>query len=219
VRSSFSDYLDGAVDGRRMQEMALHLDECSDCSREFSAWRSTQDALASLGSAKAPAELALRLRLAIIGERTANRPRLRDRLALSWERAVRPMLLQVTGGVVGSLALVAGVTLLLGVVSVPQTVQANDEPLGAITAPHYLYSAGSPEAIITDHDTAIVVEASVDSRGRVYDYRIVSGPTNEAVRKQVTSELLGRVYQPASAFGVAVRGRIVVTFSGISVHG
>jgi hypothetical protein len=129
------------------------------------------------------------------------------------------MLLQVTGGVVGSVALVGGIALLVGVVAVPREVQANDEPLGAITAPHYLYSSVLPGAIVTEHDSAIVVEASVDMRGRVYDYKIVSGPTDEAVRNQVTSQLLNRVYKPASAFGVPVRGRIVVTFAGISVHG
>jgi hypothetical protein len=63
------------------------------------------------------------------------------------------------------------------------------------------------------------VEASVDSRGRVYDYTIVSGPQDDAIRTQVANQLLGSVFQPASAFGVPVRGRVVVTFSGISVHG
>jgi hypothetical protein len=129
------------------------------------------------------------------------------------------MLLQVTGGLVGSVALMGGTALLLGVAAAPQQVLANDEPLGAITAPHYLYSTASPGAIVSGHDTTIIVEASVDSRGRVYDYTIVSGPQDEAVRTQVANQLLGSVYQPASAFGVPVRGRVVVTFAGISVHG
>ena len=98
-------------------------------------------------------------------------------------------------------------------------MQANDEPLGALTAPHYLYSTASPGAIVTGRDTTIIVEASVDSRGRVYDYTIVSGPQDDAIRTQVVNQLLGSVFQPASAFGVPVRGRVVVTFAGISVHG
>jgi hypothetical protein len=36
---------------------------------------------------------------------------------------------------------------------------------------------------------------------------------------QVANQLLGSVFQPASAFGVPVRGHVVVTFVGISVHG
>jgi hypothetical protein len=129
------------------------------------------------------------------------------------------MLLQVTGGLVGSVALLGGTALLLGVAAAPQQVLANDEPLGALTAPHYLYSTASSGAIVTGRDTTIIVEASVDSRGRVYDYTIVSGPQDDAVRTQVANQLLGSVYQPASAFGVPVRGRVVVTFAGISVHG
>jgi hypothetical protein len=68
-------------------------------------------------------------------------------------------------------------------------------------------------------DTAIIVEASVDNTGRVYDYSIVSGPQDGAVRIQVERQLLGSVYKPASVFGSPVRSRVVVTFSGISIRG
>jgi anti-sigma factor RsiW len=219
IRASFSGYLDGAVSGLRMQQIARHIDGCDSCARELAAWRATQEAISALGPARAPADLGLRLRVAISRERARHNSRLLDRLSLAWENAVRPMLLQVTGGLVGSVALMGGTALLLGVAAAPQQVLANDEPLGAITAPHYLYSTASPGAIVSGHDTTIIVEASVDSRGRVYDYTIVSGPQDEAVRTQVANQLLGSVYQPASAFGVPVRGRVVVTFAGISVHG
>ncbi len=145
------------------------------------AWRATQDAISTLGPARAPADLALRLRVAISRERARHNSRLLDRLSLAWDNAVRPMLLQVTGGLVGSVALLGGTALLLGVAAAPQQVLANDEPLGALTAPHYLYSTASPGAIVTGHDSTIIVEASVDSRGRVYDYTIVSGPQDDAV--------------------------------------
>jgi len=108
---------------------------------------------------------------------------------------------------------------MLGVAAAPQQVLANDEPLGAITAPHYLYSTVAPSAIITPQDAGIVVEASVDSTGRVYDFTIVAGPQDEGVRTQVANQLLDSVFQPASAFGVPIRGHAIITFSGISVHG
>ena len=59
----------------------------------------------------------------------------------------------------------------------------------------------------------------MDTAGRVYDYTIVTGPQDDAVRSQIANQLLGSVFQPASAFGVPIRGRVVVTFAGISVHG
>jgi len=213
-----------------MQQIARHIEGfedaggtripgCKDCARELAAWRATQDAISALGPARAPANLGLRLRLAISHELARQDSRLLDRLSLAWDNAVRPMLLQVTGGVVGSVALVGGVALLLGAVAAPQSVQANDEPLGALTAPHYLYSTASTGAIVTGSDTTIIVEASVDNLGRVYDYTIVAGPKDEAIRAQVANQLLSSVFQPASAFGVPVNGRVVLTFDGISVHG
>jgi anti-sigma factor RsiW len=213
-----------------MQQIARHIEGfedasgtripgCEDCARELAAWRASQDAISALGSARAPANLGLRLRLAISHELARQDSRLLDRLSLAWDNAVRPMLLQVTGGVVGSVALMGGVALLLGAVAAPQSVQANDEPLGALTAPHYLYSTASTGAIVTGSDSAIIVEASVDNLGRVYDYTIVAGPRDEAIRAQVVNQLLSSVFQPASAFGVPVRGRVVLTFDGISVHG
>lgn len=109
--------------------------------------------------------------------------------------------------------------LLLGMVAAPEPVMANDEPLGAITVPHYLYSAVTPRAIETAHDTPIVVEAYVNEEGRVYDYNIVSGPVDAIVKNQVVDQLVMSVFQPASVFGSPVRGRVVLTFSGVSVHG
>jgi anti-sigma factor RsiW len=230
IRASYSDYLDGDLSGLRMQQIAHHIEGfeddsgvrttgCEACARELAAWRATQEAVSVLGPARAPADLALRLRVAISHELARRSSRLRDRLSLAWENAVQPILLQVTGGLVGSVALMGGAALMLGMVAAPRQVLANDEPLGALTAPHFLYSTASPGAFATDSDSTLIVEASVDSSGRVYDYSIVSGPRDEATRAQVANQLLGSVFQPASAFGVPVRGHVVVTFSGISVHG
>jgi hypothetical protein len=232
VQASFSGYLDGAISGREMQRISRHMDGvedtasrakvggCAPCADEFAAWRLTHETVSALRPAKAPSDLALRLRLAISHERAKRNSRLLDRLSLAWDNAVRPMLVQVSAGVVGSVVLVGSIALLLGVVAAPpRAVLADDEPLSVITAPHYLYSTVSPGSIVTDRETAIVVEASVNAAGRVYDYSIVSGPENEAVRLRVAGQLLDSVFKPASVFGVPVRGRVVVTFAGISVRG
>jgi hypothetical protein len=217
-QSSFSAYLDGAVSGQQMQQIAQHLETCSDCAREFSALRATQQSLAALGPAKAPSDLGLKLRLAISHEQARRRSNWLDSLSLKWDNAVRPMLVQVSAGFAGAVILIGGIGLLLGMVAAPEPVMANDEPLGAITAPHYLYSMESPRAIVSDHDSVIVVEAFVNAQGRVYDYNIVSGQEDPAVKAQVVDQLLGSVFQPASVFGAPVRSRVVLTFSGISVH-
>ncbi|NYF53596.1 zf-HC2 domain-containing protein [Tunturiibacter gelidoferens] len=218
-QSSFSAYLDGDISGRQMHKIASHLESCAECKREFTAWRATQQVLASVGPAKAPADLALRLRLAISHEHSRRKSSWIDTVSLKWDNAVRPMLLQVSAGFAGTVALVGGIALLLGLFAAPEPVMANDEPLGAMTSPHYLYSSVNPHAIVTDHDGVIIVEASVNSEGKVYDYRIVSGPESPATQSQVVDQLLTSVFQPASVFGAPVRGRVVLTFSGISVRG
>ncbi|MEI9978187.1 MAG: zf-HC2 domain-containing protein [Edaphobacter sp.] len=218
-QSSFSAYLDGAVTGRQMQRIAEHLEACSECAGEFAALRNMQRSLAALGPAKAPADLGLKLRLAISHEQARRRSNWRDTLSLKWQNSVRPMLVQVSAGFAGAVILIGGIGLLLGMVAVPEPVMANDEPLGAMTAPHYLYSTASPADVISDHDSLIVVEAFINDQGRVYDYNIISGPEDQSTRNQLADQLLMSVYQPASVFGAPIRGRVVVTFSSISVHG
>ena len=218
-QSSFSAYLDGAVSGRQMQQIAHHLELCAGCASEFAALRAMQQSLAALGPAKAPPDLGLRLRLAISHEQARRKSSWLDSLSLKWDNTVRPMLVQVSAGFAGAVIFIGGIGLLLGMVAAPEPVMANDEPLGAMTAPHYLYSTVRPNAIVSDHDSVIVVEALVNAQGRVYDYTIVSGPDDPAVHSQVVNQLLTSVFEPASVFGAPVRGRVVLTFSGISVHG
>jgi hypothetical protein len=55
--------------------------------------------------------------------------------------------------------------------------------------------------------------------GRVYDYRIVSGPTDGTTRSQIENLLLFGVFEPARRFGQPVRGLTVLSFSGVSVRG
>ena len=76
-----------------------------------------------------------------------------------------------------------------------------------------------PGPILNSRDSTIVVEAFVNSQGRVYDYNIVSGPEDPAVQTQIADHLLLSVFEPARVFGEPIRGQAVVTFSGVSVQG
>jgi anti-sigma factor RsiW len=219
ARDSFSGYLDGTISGREMQSVAGHLERCTGCTAEFDEWRGMQRLLAEHASAaKAPADLGLKLRLAISHEKT-RRQTLRDNLSMRWENLVRPALLQACSGVAGAMILVGGIAMLVGVVAVPNAVLANDEPLGAVTMPHYLYSAAEEQPVVTRDDSTIVVQAEVNAQGRVYDYQIVSGPTDARTQDEVRDQLMLQVYEPARMFGEPVRGQVLITFSGVVVHG
>ena len=218
AQRSFSGYLDGAISGREMQSVSAHLDACPDCREDFASLRGMQRVLAAVGPAKPPADLSLKLRLAISHER-GKRQRLRDTLGVRWTNLVRPVMLQASAGFAGAVMLLGTIAMLVGALGAPQAVLANDEPLGALTSPHYLYSEARQQPVITPEDTTIVIEADVNAAGRVYDYTIVSGPQDERTLAQVRDQVMLLVYQPALAFGEPVRGRVLITFSGVSVHG
>ena len=65
IKQLFSPYLDGRVSGAEMRALTRHVAQCAGCEQEYAAMQRTQELLASLGPKKAPADLALKLRLAI----------------------------------------------------------------------------------------------------------------------------------------------------------
>jgi anti-sigma factor RsiW len=218
VRSAFSGYLDGAISGREMQSVASHLEQCGACTEEFETLRGMQRALASMGSCKAPADLGLRLRLAMSHEAARRQGRSRP----DWENLVRPMVLQVSAGLAGTIVVVGSIVMMIGAVAAPEAVLANDEPLGALTTPHYLYSAPGMEPMLPAEDTAdtpIVIRAQVNAEGQVYDYTILSGPSDPETQAAIADELMLQVYAPARVFGEPVRGQVLITFAGVSVRG
>jgi anti-sigma factor RsiW len=219
VREMFSGYLDGAINGREMQAIAGHLEDCTICHREFETWRGMQTVLTSVGMAKAPEDLGVRLRVAISHESARRQGHWWDGIALQWANGLRPALLQVGAGVACAVLLLGSIGALVGFVAVPNAVQANDEPLGALSSPHYLYSAVMPQPVVTGQDTTIVIEAKVNAAGRVYDYNVVSGPLDPETLTQIRNQILVQVYEPARVFGEPVSGHVLITFAGVSVRG
>ena len=220
VREEFSPYLDGDMSGTAMQSMAAHLGGCDDCAAEFAAWRDIQGTLGSMGPAKAPAGLQARLRAALAEERERGTHLTWDRrLAAMWHATLAPIAFRAATGTVATMLLIGGAGAMVAWFGAPSAVQANDEPLGAMTAPHFLYSEVPPQPIEFGREAPVLIEAKVDDQGRVYDYTILSGPTDVSVERQVQANLLASVFQPATIFGLPVPGHVVMTFSGVSVKG
>lgn len=219
IQREFSGYLDGAVSGIAMQNIALHLEQCSTCAAEFTEWRNAQWMLSSLGAAKAPEDLALRLRVALSRESIRTPRESLTRWRVRWQNSIRPLVLQASAGLASTILLIGSVSLLIGMFASPEPVSARDEPLGMASDPHFLYSSFEPSAAIGDRNNPVIVEAFVDGQGRVYDYKIISGPTDSATRSQLVNALLFTVFAPARTFGQPVRGTAILSFSGVSVRG
>lgn len=217
IQSEFSAYLDSEVTGVVMQRIADHLRTCQGCAIEFEELCQTQAAVASLASVKAPGDLALRLRVAISNERAHTPGDLVARLKVRWDNSVAPFLLQASAGFASAILLIGTAALLVGMFAQPEPLAARDEPLGMVSGPHYLYSAAGQSSSI-GRGIPVVVEAYIDGTGRVYDYHIVSGPSDACTRSQLENLLLFSVFEPARFRGQPVRGLAVLSFSGISVH-
>jgi hypothetical protein len=217
VRAEFSDYLDGAVSGVQMAAISHHLSDCAECSKDFHVWREVQRSLGELGPRVPPARFQSRLRAAIAAERErgAHLPLFR-RALLIWKRSLAPLALRLSGGFAVTLVLAGALCWIFGA---PLAVLANDDGMAHLVAPHYMYSQVPPEPISTQRDVPIVVDAMVDSSGRVYRYTILEGPKDDLVKVRVENNLLSSIFTPATVFGVPVRGHVVMTYTGISVRG
>ena len=221
MQARFSEYLDGRLTGREMQRIASHLEECRGCAAEWTALRKTQSSLVALGPVQEPSDLLLRIRVAVSQERARRRKSPFHAWNLAWRNTVGPFLLQAAAGFASAVLLLGTVVVLVGIVAKPESAQTTaDEPLGMATSPRLLYSLSTAgDNQIGSSSGPVVVEAYINGAGRVYDYRIVSGQTDEATRSQVENLLLVSFFEPARFFGQPVRGLAVLSFSGVSVRG
>ena len=221
MQEKFSGYLDGRLNGREMQQIAAHLEACRGCDREFAALRHAQASLVSLGPVPVPKNLLLRLRVAISQERARSRRNTLQAWKLAWKNTVGPFVLQASAGFASAVLLMGTVIVLATMFAQPEAAQASqDEPLGNPTAPRLVsFSTGVGRTEIGDGSAPVVVEAYVNDEGKMYDYRIVSGPTDGNTRAQIENLLLNSRFEAAKFFGQPVRGLVVVSFAGVSVRG
>jgi anti-sigma factor RsiW len=221
MQAKFSDYLDGRLTGWEMQRIAAHLERCPGCASEWTSLRELQSSLAGLGAVPEPDDLLLRIRVAVSQERAKSKQHPFQTWRLVWRNTVGPFLLQAGAGFASAVLLLGAVILLVGIVTKPEAAQASgDEPLGMATGPHLRYFlSGASDSQIAALPGPVVVEAYVNGEGVVYDFRIVSGPTDAATRTQVENLLVSGVFEPARFFGRPVRGLAVLSFSGVSVRG
>lgn len=220
IRGQFSDYLDGTLTGVAMQAMAGHLEGCEACARDFGTWREMQQSLANLPGIRPPADLGLRIRVALSQEHARTAKNAMATWKVRWQNTVAPFLIQASAGLASAVVLLGTMAFLVGAFAAPQTAAARDEPLGQASSPRFLYSTLDGDAgTVSRKGSPVTVEVFVDPQGRVYDYDIVSGPGDPITRADLESLLLTSVFQPATSYGAPVRGVALLTFSDVSVQG
>ena len=212
-----SPYLDGVVTGAQMQAVRQHLDACPACAREYLLLRKTQQLLTSASRPVPPADLGLKLRLAISREAAQTRRPRYEGLRLRLENTLNAFMVPATAGLACAILIFGLVATIL---AIPGQLQANnqDVPLVLNTGPELQQSAfGTMSSINAE---SLVIEAYVDSHGRVEDYKILSDPgASQELLPQVKRMLIFTTFRPAMSMGHPISSRAVLSFSRISVRG
>ena len=215
----FSPYLDGAVTGTQMRDLSSHLESCHPCRQQYVSLRRTQQLLARVGPRKAPPDLALKLQVAISQEAAQSRRRYLDGVQVRLQNALNLFMVPATAGLAAAVVIFV---VLMGFMA-PLQADNSDVPLMLHTAPQLQQSAfGS--ALDSINDDSLVIEAYVDSKGRVQDYRILSdskedNPLLPQVKKNMLIFTTFTTFRPALSMGRPTTGRAILSFSRVSVKG
>ena len=218
--SVFSSYLDGAVTGKEMHLISQHLEGCGACRQEYAALQRTQQLLATVGRKKAPADLSLKLRLAISREVGRSQHPYFGALRLRLQNVVEAFMVPATAGLAVAV-LIFG--MFMGFSALPLQAGNPDVPLIIYTAPQLQQSAFGTSLTSINEDS-LVIEAYVGPNGRVQDYRVLSDRRNaKDLSPQVKSMLIDfmtfTTFRPATSMGRPTSGKAVLSFSNISVKG
>jgi hypothetical protein len=218
AKGLFSPYLDGAVTGTEMLALQHHLSKCAACDGEYQALRQAQQLLTSVGRPKAPADLGLKLRLAISREAAAAKRAPFEGLLVRLQNAVHAFMVPATAGFLSAL-IIFGVAMVYFVA--PSTLRAdNDVPLVMVNSGPELQPSSFGMTMDTIDDDSLVIEAYVDANGRVQDYRILSDSSDsKEVMPQVKQMLIFTTFRPALSMGRPTPSKAVLSFSKINVRG
>jgi len=214
----FSPYLDGAVTGTEMLALERHLSACASCNREYQALRRTQQLLVSVGRPKVPADLGLKLRLAISREAAPAKRARFEGWRVRLENALHAFMVPATAGFLSAL-IIFGIAMVYFVA--PSTLRAdNDVPLIMVNTAPELQQSAFGMSLDTIEADSLVIEAYVDANGRVQDYRILSDTEkSKEVLPQVKRMLIFTTFRPALSMGRPTPSKAVLSFSRISVRG
>jgi len=217
ARRLFSPYLDGAVKGAEMLALEEHWRHCAACRARYQELRRTQQLLASVPRPQAPEDLGLRLRVAISREAAEARAPFQG-LLVRLENSFQAFMVPATAGFL-SAVVIFGIAMAYFVA--PSSLQANnDVPLVMVNTAPQLQPSAFGLTLDTINADSLVIEAYVDTHGRVQDYRILSDTEeSKEVLPQVKQMLIFTTFRPALSMGRPTPSRAVLSFSKISVKG
>jgi hypothetical protein len=225
AEKSLAGYLDGAIRSRNHAGIREHLNSCPACRRDLEGYRRMALQLARVEPVPVPKDLATRIRVTASKSHSPwhHAGQAWSRLALSFENLVRPFAVPATGGLLTALAVFVLVVQNI-LVGVPLGgIVPNDLPLDLVQPARLESLAPFPIPGVSRGTTdsgALLLEAVLNSHGEVVSYRILSGPTDVAVQKQIDEVLMFSRFRPEISFGLPMDGgRVLLNFSEVLVRG
>jgi hypothetical protein len=216
IQERLSAHLDHALEAGERRAVETHVHSCAACDERLAAIRKTQSLVMALGRQPAPKDLALRIKVAVSQRREMTLRRRLQGAVVRFENAMNAFMLPATAGLVTAIVFFG---LFVGFFVQPPSVSAaNDIPTQLYTPPRLQYASLYGNNAV-ELGEPLVIEAYVNSQGRVEDYRIISGSDTSDVRKQLDRALLFAVFEPATAFGAPASGRVVISFTNVDVKG
>ena len=207
--------------GTEESSVAEHLTACRDCERYAEDVDDLRSALREMPVVKLPSRLATQLQVMASRERARRLAHVsfaamlrywRENLRLIRDNMMRPLALPAAGGLASAVVLFS--------VLVPTLVfshqLANDVPSGLYTQSQASVDNLAP---FSYNDEDIVVQVSIDERGSIVDYAFPGGKPSQQLCNDIANMILFTKFTPATAFGVPISGKLLVSFRRFNIKG
>jgi len=235
VRTKLAGYLDDALIGSaRVEErvrVTEHLEDCASCRAELQRFRKLAVTLSRVPKAAPPADLAIRIKVAVAQSQPVPTPalryrKLRDRAELWLDNVLRPISVPATGGFLSAM-LVFVVVFQMIAPGITVGAVENDVPINLMHPAELVSLSEYPATWAPEqHDTelslphGLLLDVTVDAQGQMIDYQILSGPSSPELRRELEQMLLFSRFRPMLSFGRPTSGgHVILSFSAVRVRG
>ncbi len=226
-QSRLPGYLDGAIRARDRVLLRDHLNSCQECQQQLARYRLLATHLANVRPVDVPAGLAeqIRMRASRVRSPWAFVGRWWGRALLVSQNILEPLAVPATGGLLTAVAVFVLVVQSMLVGMPIGRVEADDLPLNLVQpaqleslAPFTVPGIGRTDGHADS--SPLLIEATLNAQGEVLFYKILAGPNDAVVQRQIDQVLLFSRFRPQIGFGRPMGGgRVLLSFSEVRVRG